>query len=267
LALIDAFFEEVKLIVDDYLKSFFDSSTTQRTVLLPVDFKVPKDDCTPYVSLVGTAHFSKRSVKEALSVKQSAGLVGICLELCPYRYELLLDLCEYCLKKDSCSNQCEFTAVSRILDGTELDLWLIDMTQDEITARVLARATPEEAKSWKRVKNYIAFREAYGIKLWEDGLKEEAMRLFRGDLTLMRTIFPTLWRVLILERNALMACRMIYIVSRLLEKGLIDFKLIAFTGAAHVEGIRELLKKPNRAFQLLEQLGVGFSLPVVVRRV
>lgn len=265
--MIDDFFDEIKRVMDDYLQSFFKDSSTQRIVIIPKNFVIPEVDCLQYVEFVGTAHFSNRSVHDVIQTVSNTKPIGICLELCPYRYEYLLNICSYCLEKKGCSRKCEFMAAIETLEKANLDIWLIDMIQEEIMARVLARASSEEAKSWQRLQKYVMQREAYGLRLWEEGLKDEAMHLFDGDLYLMRKSFPTLWQVLILERNALMSCRLIYLISQYLDKGLGSFKIIVFTGVAHVEGIRELLKRPQQAFQLLDQFGIAFSLPYMIRRI
>ena len=266
--MIDAFFDEVKQVVDDYLQNFFRDSSIQRTTVIPKDFALPEVDCLQHVEFVGSAHFSGRSASEVLQTISSIRPVGVCLELCPYRYEYILSMCDYCLEKNACSKKCEFIASVEALkkEKMSLDIWLIDMVQDEIMARVLAEASSEEAKAWQRLQKRVAQREAYGLRLWEEGLKDEAMHLFNGDLELMRKTFPTLWRVLILERNALMACRLVYLVSQYLNKGLKSFKIVVFIGAAHVEGIRMLLKRPQSAYQLLEQFSIAFSPPHIIRK-
>ena len=175
-------------------------------------------------------------------------------------------MCDHCLERKPCQRKCEFVAAVEALEKVSLDVWLIDMVQEEIMARVLAKASSEEAKAWQRLQRYVAQREAYGLRLWEEGLKDEAMHLFNGDIELMRKTFPTLWRVLILERNALMACRLVYLISQYLNKGLKDFKIVVFIGAAHVEGTRALLEKPRSAFQLLDQFGIAFSPPNMIIR-
>ncbi|MDQ1279809.1 MAG: hypothetical protein QG670_1071 [Thermoproteota archaeon] len=262
------FLNEVKHIVDDYLKDFLKDSSIQRTTAVSKGFLLPEVDCLQYVEFVGSAHFSARSTSEVLQIINNLKPVGLCIELCQYRYEYILSMCDYCLEKNFCSKKCEFVATIKTLkrEKMNLDFWLIDMIQDEIMARILARASSEEAKAWQRLQKYVEQREAYGMRLWEEGLKDESMLLFNGDLELMRKNFPTLWRVLILERNALMACRLIYLVSQYLGRGFKSFKIVAFVGAAHVGGIQMLLKQPGNAYQLLEQFGIAFSPPYFIRK-
>ncbi|MFQ6075599.1 MAG: hypothetical protein ACE5Z5_05640 [Candidatus Bathyarchaeia archaeon] len=260
----DDFFGEVQHVIHDFLQSFF--SEKPSSIALPHTFTVLDTDYSRYVEFVGTAHFSERSLSEAVEAVKVIKPVAITLELCPYRYEFLQDICKNCPRWGECTQRCEFLATVDELRKVDVDVWLIDMIQDEIAARVLATASREEAKAWKRLQGYLARREEYGLELWEEGLKDEAMRLFDGDLKLMKETFPTLWRVLILERNALMACRLIFIVSQYVEKSLEDFKVVVLTGAAHVKGLRELLTRPREAFQLLNHFGIAFSQPPLIKR-
>jgi hypothetical protein len=37
-------------------------------------------------------------------------------------------------------------------------------------------------------------------------------------------------------------------------------------GAAHVEGIKQLIKQPKKAFQALESLGISFRKPYSIKK-
>ena len=97
-------------------------------------------------------------------------------------------------------------------------------------------------------------------------IRDRAMRVFDGDVELMRKKFPTLWKVLILERNVFMTCSLTYLISHYLERKVKEFKILVFVGAVHVEGIKQLLTQPKKAFQALESLGIGFTKPYKIRR-
>ena len=192
---------------------------------------------------------------------------GLCIELCPYRYEALRNMCRYCPQRDACIGKCEFTAAINALGSRDVDVWFIDMDQREINRRVMSMAGEDELAAWNGILEYVKKMEMAGFKYWEEGLRERAMHYFSGNLELMRETFPTLWRVLILERNVLMACRISYIVAQYLGKDIEEFKVPAIIGAAHVEGVAKLLKKPEEAFNLLKHYELKFSMPYRIRRI
>ncbi len=249
--------------MNDSLRGFLSSNTSQ-TFQMNKEFKPDDLNYNKFVKFVGTAHFSKRSFRDVVEALNSPNIKAVCLELCPYRYEYLRNMCNTCLLKKSCIKKCEFVIAVDSFTLSKIDVWLLDWTQEEIAAQILARVSQEEANSWRRVKNYIAQTEAYGLTLWEEGLKEEALRSFNGDLTIMRETFPTLWEVLFSERNLLLASRLIFVVVQYLKQGLEDFKVVVLTGATHVEDIEKKLKKPNDVFRTLKGMGKTFTPPFLV---
>ncbi len=249
--------------MNDSLRGFLSSNTSQ-TFQMNKEFKPDDLNYNKFVKFVGTAHFSKRSFRDVVEALNSPNIKAVCLELCPYRYEYLRNMCNTCLLKKSCIKKCEFVIAVDSFTLSKIDVWLLDWTQEEIAAQILARVSQEEANSWRRVKNYIAQTEAYGLTLWEEGLKEEALRSFNGDLTIMRETFPTLWEVLFSERNLLLASRLIFVVVQYLKQGLEDFKVVVLTGATHVEDIEKKLKKPNDVFRSLKGMGKAFTPPFLV---
>jgi pheromone shutdown protein TraB len=263
---IDQLFNGMKLIIDEYLESLYDSSSMQRSILSPSDFVIRDIDYLMHLNFVGVAHFSRRSISDALKAIKDTEPVGFCLELCPYRYEYLKRVQEDPFAKAFSSRKNELVTAIDLLGGLEMDVWLIDMNQEEIAARVLALASLEEAKAWKRIQKYLVKREEVGLMLWEEGLKDEAMKVFKGDVELMRRNFPTLWKVLILDRNIFMACGLIYLISHYLENDHQEFKITFMVGAAHVEGIKQLIKQPKKAFQALESLGISFRKPYSIKK-
>lgn len=77
---------------------------------------------------------------------------------------------------------------------------------------------------------------------------------------------PHIWRVLIEERNAIMAARIAWIIHfhRACEW---EPRILAIIGAAHVEGIEELLKNPANIGESLRKLGIQFMSPTLVRKI
>jgi len=82
----------------------------------------------------------------------------------------------------------------------------------------------------------------------------------------VRARAPHVWRVLIDERNALMAARLAWIVTQKLNKGE-EVKVLALTGAAHVIGISGLLGTPVQIREELQELGLRFTVPRLIRRI
>jgi hypothetical protein len=148
---IDQLFNGMKLIIDEYLESLYDSSSMQRSILSPSDFVIRDIDYLMHLNFVGVAHFSRRSISDALKAIKDTEPVGFCLELCPYRYEYLKRVQEDPFAKAFSSRKNELVTAIDLLGGLEMDVWLIDMNQEEIAARVLALASLEEAKAWKRI--------------------------------------------------------------------------------------------------------------------
>ena len=262
---IDQLCNDLRAIIDELLESLYDASSMQKDVVSQSDFVIRDIDYSAHVDFVGVAHFSGRSLRDALKAIRDAEPVGICLELCPYRYEYLKRAQEDPFAQAFSSGTNELAATVDLLGGGGVDVWLVDMNQEEIAARVLAVASVDEARAWKRIQQHLVKREEVGLMLWEEGIKDEAMKVFNGDVGLMRRTFPTLWKVLILERNIFMACSLIYLILHYLARGLQEFKILLLVGAAHVEGIQQLLKQPTKAFQALDSLGISFRKPYAIQ--
>ena len=77
---------------------------------------------------------------------------------------------------------------------------------------------------------------------------------------------PSHWRVLLHERDTLMAARLAWITTKSLEKGETPC-VLALVGAAHVKGIKSLLNDPMVLKERLHRLELPFTPPVLMRRV
>lgn len=263
---IDEVLAGVQAAIDEYLEGLDDATTMPSSMISPADVTIHDIDYVSHVDFVGIAHLSRRSIRDAVQAIQDTAPVGVCFELCPYRYEYLKRAWEAPLLPVASSETRVVDTAANCLDRGDTDVWLIDMNQEEIAARVLAFASLEEARAWKRIQEHLVQREAMGLRLWEEGLKDEAMEVFQGDVGLMKKAFPTLWRVLIVERNLFMACSVIAVISHYLERGLEEFKVVVVVGATHVAGIQQLLHHPKETVQALESLGIGFQKPVMVKQ-
>lgn len=98
--------------------------------------KISELDYNSFVSLIGTAYFTKRSIDEAYIAVQSSEPKNIALELDWERYTQLNSACPGCPKHKSCSGFCEFTVASDALGNVNSNIWLIDMTQREMRHRL-----------------------------------------------------------------------------------------------------------------------------------
>jgi len=75
----------------------------------------------------------------------------------------------------------------------------------------------------------------------------------------------SVWRVLIDERDTLMAARLAWIASESL-KAEENRNILALVGAAHVKGIESLLRNPMAIRENLRWLELPFTPPTLVRR-
>ncbi|MEM3526626.1 MAG: TraB domain-containing protein [Candidatus Jordarchaeaceae archaeon] len=238
---------------------------SESSTAVPIRF-VKKPDYSKYVEFIGTAHFSKASIMEVMEKVQELKPDAVALELCPSRYYYLQQLCLKCPRRRNCDRKCEFVISTDYLANKDTDIWLIDMDEQEINARIRQNASYEEIINWLRASKYVISNQEEGLKLWEAGHKEEAMHVFDTNTEIMRKVFPSLWEVLIEQRNSLMAVRLHYIIRNYLDKGLKDFKILVVTGAAHVPGLKEMLKNPELAFETIKKYGIEQTPPFRIRR-
>jgi len=220
-----------------------------------------------YVELLGTAHWSRRSIVDAATTVDRLRPQAVCIELDKRRFDFLRQACFECPRLGNCKGRCEFMVAIDALGNQDADIWLMDMDEEEIAARLRYRAKPEEIIAWRRIDAYVAEHNARGLRLWEEGLNQEALDYFNGGTELMRRTFPTLWQVLIHERNLLMASRLIFITEEYINMGIVEPRILAIVGAAHVPGMRRLLVDPLGALRLMEQSDLEFTPPVRIHKV
>ncbi len=215
------------------------------------------------ISLIGTAHFTRRSINEAYEAIRLLKPADIALELDWRRYKHLNSACAGCPRIESCKGLCEFTGAADALGNVDANIWLIDMTEHEIRQRIRSRMMPFE-RPWTGPR--IQHRSSEDpVRLWEMGYKEKVIDDSEKYMETLRRFSPSIWRVLIDERNALMAARLVWIASER-DTGKRS-KILAFVGAAHVKGINELLSNPLQIRESLRQLDLSFSEPTLIRRV
>ncbi|MGC8850434.1 MAG: hypothetical protein ACP5QI_08195, partial [Candidatus Bathyarchaeia archaeon] len=67
-------------------------------------------------------------------------------------------------------------------------------------------------------------------------------------------------------RNTVMAARIAWIATKRIDGGE-EPNILAVVGAAHVEGIESLLRKPRRIGENLRRYGLKFSPPKLIRKI
>lgn len=227
-------------------------------------FEIHDVDYSRSVRVLGTAHFTQRSLQEAIQAVRDTGTRDLALELDPRRFSALNGACSTCPRRGHCTARCEFIGASEALGNVDANIWLIDMSQEEMGRRVGRLAGP-----WAARRAFRALGEAQDERLpwlWERGLKGEVDRRSRESLDALRRAAPPVWRVLIEERNTLMAARLAWVASKRMDEGG-EVNVLALVGAAHVEGILGLLRSPVSIRDGLRALSLTYSLPFLVRRV
>lgn len=221
-------------------------------------------DYTPFIGLLGTAHFTQRSIIDASQAVKQSGTRDLAIELDPKRFTVLNRLCLSCPRNRHCSSKCEFIVASEVLGNINANIWLIDMSEIEMTQRIQKWLRHDYTHHSDQPLEHITDEELPW--LWERGLKKEALHRSNERLEALKRADSPLWKVLIEERNALMAVRLAEIASRDLEKNE-QPNVLALVGAAHVEGIHSLLQNPSIIPSVLERLDLPYSPPTLVRRV
>ena len=176
-------------------------------------------DYTQFVHLLGTTHFSRRSLLDAYTAVDRLKPTDLAIELDMSRYQVLNSQCATCPHGESCTRKCEFIGAVEALENRNTNIWLIDMSRSE-------------------------FRD----------------RLSRLQAGLSH------WRVLLHERDVLMAARLTWIATRSLEKGETPC-VLALVGAAHVKGVESLLSDPVVLKERLRRFELSFTPPLLMRRV
>lgn len=221
-------------------------------------------DYNQHVDIVGTAHFTRRSINDAYESIKSLNPEDVAIELDWKRFKHLNTACLGCPRIGSCKGLCEFTAAAEALGNVDANIWLIDITEREMQRRIRSIITRSE-------RERMGFLLSQGLDedptwLWEEGFKDRVVKNSKKQIEDSRQLFPSVWRVLIDERNVLMAAKLAWIASKNQNEGK-NSKILAFVGAAHVEGIKDLLMKPLFMRDQLRRFNLSFAEPTLVRRV
>ncbi|MGQ9460101.1 MAG: TraB/GumN family protein [Candidatus Bathyarchaeaceae archaeon] len=220
-------------------------------------------DYNDYVRLVGTAHFTKRSLYDAYEAVKRLQPTDLAIELDMKRFRILNAACWTCPRRGTCTARCEFIGATEALGNVDANIWLIDMSEHEIGQRIRQLTAP----TWIfRLGLPILFQEDEMTRLWEEGFKDEVIDTYRRRLERLRERAPAVWRVLIDERNTVMAARLAWITSEKLRENAKP-NILTFVGAAHVEGVKEMLSNPIIIKENLQRLGLTFTPPTLIRRI
>lgn len=176
-------------------------------------------DYTELVHLLGTTHFTKRSLHDAYRWVDQLKPTDLAVELDMKRYQILNRQCADCPRSKRCTEKCEFIGAVEALENRDTNIWLIDMSKREF---------------WERIQR-------------------------------SGTMYPH-WRVLLKERDTLMAARLAWIATESLDKEMPP-RVLALVGAAHVKGIRSLLANPTAIKKNLRLLRLSFTPPRLIRRI
>ena len=231
---------------------------------MKIVIEIPNIDYNDCINIIGTAHFTRRSINDAYESIRTLKPEDVAIELDWRRFKNLNRACLGCPKIRSCKGLCEFTGAAEALGNVNANIWLIDITEKEIRRRIRSGLTSSERA---RI-GFLLFHNSDedSVWLWEKGFKDEVINNSKKEIEASRRLFPSVWRVLIDERNALMAAKLAWLASRNLHEGT-NSKILAFVGAAHVEGINALLKNPQLMKDQLKRLNLSFAEPTLIRRV
>lgn len=176
-------------------------------------------DYKQFVHILGTTHFTRRSLFDAYQAVNKLKPTDLAIELDLERFRMLNTNCALCPENEVCTNKCEFIGAVDALGNVDANIWLIDMSRHQFRQRT---------------------------------------HMFASQ--------ARVWRVLINERDTLMAARLAWIATETLkiEK---NPNILALVGAAHVKGISSLLKNPLEIKENLQGLNLEFTLPTLVRRI
>ncbi|MDH5770146.1 MAG: hypothetical protein OEZ25_02500 [Candidatus Bathyarchaeota archaeon] len=222
-------------------------------------------DYNEYVEIIGTAHFTQRSLNDAYQAVRLTKPKDVAIELDWKRFRLLNMACATCPKREFCQGKCEFIGATEALGNVDANIWLIDMSEKEIRKRIRRNMTIKELVY---PRHRVIFNlDENPVWLWERGFKDRVIENSKRRIENLRRFHPSIWRVLIDERNALMASRLAWIASKNLSNGNNKSKILTFVGAAHVEGIRDLLKRPTLIEEKLQKFHLPFTKPILIKRI
>lgn len=228
--------------------------------------EILNENYNQYIEMLGTAHFTKRSLIEAYEAVRNLNPTDLAIELDMQRFQLLNSRCASCTNRRTCAGRCEFLGATDALGNVNANIWLIDISEKEIFTRIRNLVLP--SRLWLSFIRLPSHDRCFNdeVWLWENGYKNEVLKRSEKRLEYLRLRAPHFWRVLIDERNVLMAARLAWIVTQRLDKGEVA-RILALMGAAHISGVKKLLCYPLLIREELRKFGLKFTKPTLIRRV
>jgi len=106
-----------------------------------------------------------------------------------------------------------------------------------------------ESLTWKEKWNFVAdiFKAVFGRKkvITFDLTKVPSKKTIKNLVTQLKDRYPNIYKVLIKERNDVMATNLKNIMDNNQDK-----KILAIIGAGHEEDILNLIKEPNISYSI-----------------
>lgn len=176
-------------------------------------------DYNQFVHILGTTHFTRRSLFDAHRTVNQLKPTDLAIELDLERFRKLNTNCALCPHNKICTSKCEFIGAADALGNVNANIWLIDMSRRQFAQRT---------------------------------------HLFASQ--------ASVWRVLIDERDTLMAARLAWITTQSL-KAERKPNILALVGAAHAKEIKSLLRNPIAIREDLQRLELHFTPPTLIKRI
>ena len=92
-------------------------------------------DYNCYVHILGTTHFTKRSLYDAYTAVKKLKPTDLAVELDLERFRALNTDCALCPKNLKCTHKCEFIGAVDALGNANANIWLIDMSRQQFAQR------------------------------------------------------------------------------------------------------------------------------------
>ena len=86
-------------------------------------------DYNQFIHILGTTHFTKRSLSDAYHAVNQLKPTDLAIELDMERFQELNQTCATCPKRWTCAHKCEFIGAAEALGNVNGNIWLIDMTR------------------------------------------------------------------------------------------------------------------------------------------
>jgi len=92
-------------------------------------------DYSQFVHILGTTHFTRRSLEDAHRTVHRLKPTDLAIELDLERFRTLNTNCALCLENRMCTHKCEFIGAADALGNVDANIWLIDMSRRQFAQR------------------------------------------------------------------------------------------------------------------------------------